>query len=257
MAQESNTFGICDYGTSKFESCVTQCLSSRGESSSSSTISIGELEEEKMEEELKRRKREELIQYYIQQHEAFLKNPNVCVDAIDHYYYLVPRDKRSKRKSTLRNEHVIKRENKKIKMAFKEKPKKRLMTSTKRVKSEAILPVELKNKIQEMGVPISEVSLVIEKPLYTTDLSKKHMRLSIPARQVINEEFLTPEEKEILETKDDYCNKKSKIEFSLIEPSLEESNIYLAKWTMNSSSCYVLLNDWISEIIYGGVIVVV
>lgn len=112
--------------------------------------------------------------------------------------------------------------------------------------SESVLPVEFKNKIQELGVPISEVSLVIEKQLYSTDLSEKHMRLSIPVKQVANtDEFLTPHEKEILDTRDS-CNRRTQIKFNLIEPSLEQCSIHLAKWPMNSSSSYVLLNDWTS-----------
>ncbi|KAK4349491.1 hypothetical protein RND71_032247 [Anisodus tanguticus] len=374
MVQESSTFGLCcsefikdiDCGSSKnIDSyCVTQC------SPSINAISV----EEEKEEELRRRKREELIQYYIDRHEAFLKNPYVCVDAIDHDYYLVPRGKRSKRKFIHRvDQSFLKRENKKLKMVHQEKKiqelgtqdeevgiskiesflknvqgdveniKKSLITTKekvsilpmekiqelevvpnsevslgipkiesflkneKRVKMlhkekpnrvsefalpmeylkeknqelviekeripkiesflkkekrkrlvvldkqkpnkvppEAILPMELKDKIQDMEVPISKVSLVIQKTLFDTDLSKKHMRLSIPVGQVLtHDEFLTTQDKEYLETKDSR-NKKAQIKFNLIEPSLEESSIHLAKWPMNSSPSYVLLNDWVS-----------
>lgn len=40
-------------------------------------------DEEKLEEEWKRQKCSELIQYYIRRHEAFLKNANFCLDAIN------------------------------------------------------------------------------------------------------------------------------------------------------------------------------
>ncbi|KAH0646941.1 hypothetical protein KY284_034825 [Solanum tuberosum] len=127
-----------------------------------------------------------------------------------------------------------------------EKIKKMLQFKRRNRVSQAVPPEELKKKIQELGVSISQVSLVIEKPLYSTDLSEKHMRLSIPVKQVVNpDEFLNAQEKEILDTRDS-CNRMSKIKFNLIEPSLEVCNIYLAKWSMNSSSSYVLLNDWMS-----------
>ncbi|MCD7446378.1 hypothetical protein HAX54_005986 [Datura stramonium] len=313
----------------KDSSCVTQCAAPLMEVGIMSPIPVLEEEEEK-EEELKRRKREELIQYYIQKHEDFLKNPRICVDAIDHLYYLVPKAKRSKRKSCYSTvEPLLKRENKKLKMVHSKKPieKKSLVITTTKTQcvspmekiqekgvsisedllvmekggvpkiesllknekapmekiqekgvsisedllvmekggvpknesllknekrnklvfgKEAVLPAEFKNKIQELGVPISEVSLVIEKPLFSTDLSEKHMRLSIPVKQVLNHDvFLTRQEKEILDTKD-RSNRKSQIKFNLIEPSLEECSIHLAKWPMSSSSSYVLLNDWIS-----------
>ncbi|XP_015084056.1 B3 domain-containing protein At1g05920-like [Solanum pennellii] len=112
--------------------------------------------------------------------------------------------------------------------------------------SEAVMPDELKKKIEELGVSISKVSLVIEKQLYKTDLSETHMRLSIPVNQVVNyDEFLNAQEKGILDSRDS-CNRISTIKFNLIEPSLEICNINLTKWPMKSSYIYVLLNDWMS-----------
>ncbi|TMW89399.1 hypothetical protein EJD97_017226 [Solanum chilense] len=124
-----------------------------------------------------------------------------------------------------------------------EKPKKKRRKS--RV-SKAVMPEELKKKIEELGVSISKVSLVIEKQLYKTDLSETHMRLSIPVNQVVNyDEFLNAQEKGILDSRDS-CNRISTIKFNLIEPSLEICNINLTKWPMKSSYIYVLLNDWMS-----------
>ncbi|KAF3659760.1 putative late blight resistance protein -like protein R1A-10-like [Capsicum annuum] len=129
-------------------------------------------------------------------------------------------------------------------MIHSEKRKKVLHNKKVKRLSQAILPMKFKNKIQELGLSISEVSLVIEKPLSVTDLSKKHLRLSIPLNQVLNpEKFLTTQEKEILNTKDSR-EKWSQIKFNLIEPSLEKRSIHLAKWLMNSSFNYVLLNNW-------------
>ncbi|KAH0641578.1 hypothetical protein KY289_032552 [Solanum tuberosum] len=296
------------------------------------------LEDEEKEEELKREKREELIQYYIKRNEekkeAELirkvkekRKNEVCVDAIEHLYYLIPCRKRSKihresrykctstlivreeenefsdtvqdfevpiipkieSLSMITTEPVEKIQDFEVAVIPKieslsvitepiekirdfevpvmpkieslsvittepiekveekaEKIKKMVQFKRRNRVSQAVLPEELKKKIQELGVSISEVSLVIEKPLYSTDLSEKHMRLSIPVKQVVNpDEFLNAQEKEILDTRDS-CNRMSKIKFNLIEPSLEVCNIHLAKWSMNSSSSYVLLNDWMS-----------
>lgn len=108
------------------------------------------------------------------------------------------------------------------------------------------LPDEFKEKIENMGVQSSEVKLVIQKVLYDTDLSNKHMRMSIPVNQVRNKDFLTPQQKLDLEMRDIESNKKMKIQFNLIEPSLEETKIHLAKWDINKSLNYVLLNDWMA-----------
>ncbi|KAL3344217.1 hypothetical protein AABB24_023581 [Solanum stoloniferum] len=111
-----------------------------------------------------------------------------------------------------------------------------------------VLPDELKEKISGMGVQISEVKFVIQKVLYDTDLSYKHMRMSIPVNQVERKDFLTSQQKMVLETRDIESNKKSKIQFNLIEPSLEETKIHLAKWDMSNNSSYVLLNDWMEVV---------
>ncbi|KAG5589123.1 hypothetical protein H5410_039637 [Solanum commersonii] len=264
------------------------------------------LEDEEKEEELKREKREELIRKVKEK-----RKNEVCVDAIEHLYYLIPCRKRSKIHREARykfsdtvqdfevpiipkieslsmittepiekiqdfevavipslsviTEPIEKIQDFEVPVIPKieslnvittepiekveekaEKIKKMLQFKRRNRVSQAVLPEELKKKIQELGVSISQVSLVIEKPLYSTDLSEKHMRLSIPVKQVVNpDEFLNAQEKEILDTRDS-CNRMSKIKFNLIEPSLEVCNIYLAKWSMNSSSSYVLLNDWMS-----------
>ncbi|WMV40373.1 hypothetical protein MTR67_033758 [Solanum verrucosum] len=268
------------------------------------------LEDEEKEEELKREKREELIRKVKEK-----RKNEVCVDAIEHLYYLIPCRKRSKihresrykfreenefsdtvkdfevptipkieslsmittepiekiqdfevavipkieSLSVITTEPIEKIQDFEVPVIPKiesfttepiekveEKAEKMLQFKRRNRVSQAVLPEELKKKIQELGVSISQVSLVIEKPLYSTDLSEKHMRLSIPVKQVVNpDEFLNAQEKEILDTRDS-CNRMSKIKFNLIEPSLEVCNIYLAKWLMNSSSSYVLLNDWMS-----------
>ncbi|KAL3360486.1 hypothetical protein AABB24_013751 [Solanum stoloniferum] len=310
MVQENNT--CCEFDdqwtknmNDSSSSCVThECVIS--------------LEDEEKEEELKREKREELIRKVKEK-----RKNEVCVDVIEHLYYLIPCRKRSKihiesrykfrgtstlivreenefsdtvkdfevptipkieslsmittepiekiqdfevavipkieSLSVITTEPIEKIQDFEVPVIPKiesfttepiekveEKAEKMLQFKRRNRVSQAVLPEELKKKIQELGVSISQVSLVIEKPLYSTDLSEKHMRLSIPVKQVVNpDEFLNAQEKEILDTRDS-CNRMSKIKFNLIEPSLEVCNIYLAKWSMNSSSSYVLLNDWMS-----------
>ncbi|CAK9146666.1 unnamed protein product [Ilex paraguariensis] len=95
------------------------------------------------------------------------------------------------------------------------------------------LPVQFKNLIQNMGG--SQEMLIIQKPLYKTDLSRNHGRLSIPRKQIKND-FLTPEEKMLLN--------ESELKVKLIEPCLDDCYIHLRKWEMKTSSIYVLVNNW-------------
>ncbi|RVW69640.1 hypothetical protein CK203_062640 [Vitis vinifera] len=57
------------------------------------------------------------------------------------------------------------------------------------------LPVILRNRIRALGG--SDVTFVIQKPLFKTDVSSGHNRLSIPSNH-IQQSFLTPEESESL-----------------------------------------------------------
>ncbi|KAH0698791.1 hypothetical protein KY284_013006 [Solanum tuberosum] len=254
----------------------------------------------------------------VEEYEAFRKNPFMCEHSVDHYYYLLPRAKRSrifrrkkpptvmpsqstsqtkglnirislkrktieavdedlsmernktqtlldekqskledreKKTETLLNEKQSKWKDRerKTETLLNEKQSKWKDRERKRRKIKPIIdpPVltdELKEKISRMGIQISQVKLVIQKVLYDTDLSYKHLRLSIPVNQVENKDFLTPQQKMVLETRDIVSNKKSKIQFNLIEPSLEQTKIHLAKWDMSNSSNYVLLNDWMQVV---------
>nr|XP_004231678.2 uncharacterized protein LOC101264573 [Solanum lycopersicum] len=213
--------------------------------------------------------------------ETFRKNPYMCEHSVEHYYYLLPRARRSKiftRKKPLivipsqstsqekgleirnslkrkTNEIVdvgLPMEKKKTENLFDEKQSKSEDAKKKRRKVKPIidppvLPDELKEKISGMGVQISQVKLVIQKALYDTDLSYQQMRLSIPVNQVVSKDFLTPQQKMVLETKN-VSNKKTKIQFNLIEPSLEQTKIHLTKWDRSNSSSYVLLNNWMQVV---------
>ncbi|XP_004231680.1 putative B3 domain-containing protein At2g27410 [Solanum lycopersicum] len=220
----------------------------------------------------------------VEKDEAFRKNPFMCEHSVDHYYYLLPRAKRSrifrrknppptvmpsqsmsqkkdpkirislKRKTIETVDEDLSVEGKKTETLFDEKHSKWENREEKRRKiykpiiDPPVLPDELKEMISGMGVQISQVKLVIQKVLYDTDLSYKHMRMSIPVNQVVRKDFLTPQQKMVLETRDIESNKKSKIQFNLIEPSLEQTKIHLTKWDMSNSSSYVLLNDWMQVV---------
>ncbi|CAK9146664.1 unnamed protein product [Ilex paraguariensis] len=95
------------------------------------------------------------------------------------------------------------------------------------------LPIEFRILIQNMGG--SQEMLIIQKPLYKTDLSRSHGRLSIPQSQ-IKTDFLTAVERELLN--------ESELKVKLIEPCLEHSYIHLRKWDMNTRAIYVLVNSW-------------
>ncbi|XP_015064681.2 putative B3 domain-containing protein At2g27410, partial [Solanum pennellii] len=237
----------------------------------------------------------------VEKDEAVRKNPFMCEHSVDHYYYLLPRAKRSRifrRKNppptVMPSQSMSQKKGLKIRISFerktieavdedlsmeknktqtlsgekqskledrekktetaldekqsKAKDRKRKRRKIKPIIDPQVLPDELKEKISRMGVQISQVKLVIQKVLYDTDLSYQHMRLSIPINQVENKDFLTPQQKMVLETRDIVSNKKSKIQFNLIEPSLEQTKIHLAKWDMSNSSNYVLLSDWMQVV---------
>ncbi|RVW47697.1 hypothetical protein CK203_107056 [Vitis vinifera] len=69
------------------------------------------------------------------------------------------------------------------------------------------LPVILRNRIRALGG--FDVTFVIQKPLFKTDVSPSHNRLSIPLNQ-IQQSFLTPEESERLNSGE---NRKKKCKY--------------------------------------------
>ncbi|KAE8733762.1 hypothetical protein F3Y22_tig00000991pilonHSYRG00069 [Hibiscus syriacus] len=104
------------------------------------------------------------------------------------------------------------------------------------------LPETFKDIINGMGG--SGEKLIIQKKLYSTDLSKGHCRLSVPLNQV-KVEFLTDEEKNLLEQ-----SSKKSIEALIIEPCLRKSKMFLKRWEMRkpngkpSSVIYVFTGRW-------------
>ncbi|XVF71354.1 hypothetical protein PTKIN_Ptkin12aG0030300 [Pterospermum kingtungense] len=98
------------------------------------------------------------------------------------------------------------------------------------------LPERLKKMIKDMGG--TDVKLIIQKPLYRTDLSMSHGRLSIPINQV-QVEFLTPEEKILVNDKN-----SEGIKVSVIDPSLKTRRLFFRRWYMRSCSVYALRTEW-------------
>ena len=78
------------------------------------------------------------------------------------------------------------------------------------------LPIILRNRIKALGG--FDVTFVIQKPLFKTDVSSSHNRLSIPLNH-IQQNFLTPKESERLNSEGN-GKKCADMEVMLIEPSL-------------------------------------
>ncbi|KAL3722054.1 hypothetical protein ACJRO7_034411 [Eucalyptus globulus] len=98
------------------------------------------------------------------------------------------------------------------------------------------LPTKYMDKIREMHG--QDVTLVVEKTLTATDMSRGQSRLSIPNKQM-RQGFLSEEEIRIL-------NRKEGIKVSLIEPCLEVSHgLRLKKWNYTSKNfSYMLTERW-------------
>ncbi|XP_028059438.1 B3 domain-containing protein At3g25182-like [Camellia sinensis] len=120
--------------------------------------------------------------------------------------------------------------------------KKRMIVKAPAVPPE--LPAEFKNLIESLNG--TELNLLIEKSLYSTDLNHNHRHLSLPLSQIHNG-FLTQEEKDLLETRTG--KHKTSIVAKLIVPSRKESDIFLKKWDTPKkvgkvNSTYNLTTSW-------------
>ncbi|KAK8592915.1 hypothetical protein V6N13_043461 [Hibiscus sabdariffa] len=109
------------------------------------------------------------------------------------------------------------------------------------------LPETFKEKIK--GMEGSEVKFIIQKRLYSTDLSKHHGRLSVPLNKV-KAEFLSSEEKKVLEG-----GSNQGIEALIIEPCLRGREVSLKRWEMKkqtgkpSSVVYAITRGWNSVVV--------
>jgi hypothetical protein len=103
------------------------------------------------------------------------------------------------------------------------------------------MPTSFKEKIT--GPQGSNIKLVIQKELTITDMNASQDRLSIP-RDQMRFDFLSSEEKVILEKKEANGIHFKGMEVPLIEPGLQVSSIFLKKWKLGRSSCFMLSKPW-------------
>ncbi|KAF3441402.1 hypothetical protein FNV43_RR15316 [Rhamnella rubrinervis] len=103
------------------------------------------------------------------------------------------------------------------------------------------LPERFKQRIDELKG--RDITLIIQKPLFSTDLSHGHDRLSIPFGQILaRDNFLKPDEMKSLSAKE---TKKVPI----IDPKLDHTTLVLTQWDLKkksgkTSSQYVLRSKW-------------
>ncbi|KAL6559503.1 hypothetical protein OROGR_004620 [Orobanche gracilis] len=100
--------------------------------------------------------------------------------------------------------------------------------------SEPVLPETFKNRIVEIGGRLESLVFVIEKDLFSTDVSPSHARLSVPYRQVKNTFLSSYEEAELASERG--------IPVAVVQPCLEECSMTFKSWKKNSM--YVLINGW-------------
>ncbi|XP_007039019.2 PREDICTED: B3 domain-containing protein At5g24050 [Theobroma cacao] len=96
-----------------------------------------------------------------------------------------------------------------------------------------------KHIVSNMGG--SDWLLVIQKPIFFSDVNPGASRFSIPFSQIRGHEFLYKKEAEDLKDKKD-------MQVRLLEPSLEETTLNFWRWNMVKSSMYVLTTMWNSVV---------
>ena len=107
------------------------------------------------------------------------------------------------------------------------------------------LPVILRNRIRALGG--SDVTFVIQKPLFKTNVSSGHNRLS--NRWTRYNKVSSHLKRARGWTREETEKKCAGMKVMLIEPSLHRETISLRKWNMkkasgNSTSMYVLVTNW-------------
>ncbi|XP_024987859.1 putative B3 domain-containing protein At3g24850 [Cynara cardunculus var. scolymus] len=85
----------------------------------------------------------------------------------------------------------------------------------------------------------SNLKLVIQKILYATDLAKNQNRLSMPMNQLETLDFLTSDEKQLLD-------KYGEFKVPLLGPTLQmhTNPMTLRMWHLKTTSNYVLKTNW-------------
>ncbi|KAJ7950569.1 B3 domain-containing protein family [Quillaja saponaria] len=110
------------------------------------------------------------------------------------------------------------------------------------------LPVEFRNKIEELGG--SNIKLVIQKELFGTDLNPNNGRFSIPQTQILAE-FLNESEMAFLDQRQrNNQGRLCGLDVLVLDPRLVEFNLHLKKWKMETTDVYNLTYKW-NEILNG------
>ncbi|XP_071708916.1 uncharacterized protein [Rutidosis leptorrhynchoides] len=85
----------------------------------------------------------------------------------------------------------------------------------------------------------SELTLVIQKMLYDSDMKDDQNRLTMPCNQLETFDFLKAHEKELLDAKDQFV-------VQVMGPTLRmyDQKLTLKMWSVNSTRSYVLKTNW-------------
>ncbi|KAF8413143.1 hypothetical protein HHK36_001119 [Tetracentron sinense] len=99
------------------------------------------------------------------------------------------------------------------------------------------MPENLMNELERMGA--TEITYLMQKKLFDTDISKGHNRLSIPTSQVDGRDFLTKKEKKTVQKKKDGV-----LEVVVVDPMAGHWTLNFTQWKMKSSNIYALIKQW-------------
>lgn len=125
--------------------------------------------------------------------------------------------------------------------------KKKLKSESKEVNCKVLLPVvhnEVTKRLKEFitnEMNGSDIHLVIQKRLFSSDVSRNHNRLNMPIKQLMTTDFLREEEKRFLA-----ISKENEIKVPLVGPKLRtyEQLMGFKTWRMVSTKNYVLKTNW-------------
>ncbi|XP_028801777.1 B3 domain-containing protein At2g32645-like [Neltuma alba] len=111
-------------------------------------------------------------------------------------------------------------------------------------RSPLMLPWKLKKRIDDNGG--YNIRMIIEKKLYKSDLCKTNDRFSFPKNKILMEaeDFLKPQESELLMAKDAETKKLQGIPVLVLDPNLEEFDLVLKRWSMTGCFTYNLTHHW-------------
>ncbi|XP_076954013.1 B3 domain-containing protein At2g32645-like [Bidens hawaiensis] len=114
---------------------------------------------------------------------------------------------------------------------------------TKQAVRSPVLVNDVTERLKEFvvnGLKGTELTLVIQKVLFTSDTKKVLNRLNMPIIQLETDKFLTEGEKRVLD------RSEGEIKVRVLGPTLEmyENQMKLRKWRMSSTENYVLTTNW-------------